>query len=754
MSKCPKCQESWPSDHQCCPICGVALEAESEPSYINIGNANAVSGGVSSPEQSCIELGNANAISGGINITRTMNTTNIVERSKSDMELTTEREKRYIDQCKRCLEDFVLTNDELAELEVLRIELNISNERADVLLESVRQFVMNSAKTKRTVLAGVSKIRAKQFNDAILANNSGTVKQMLPIIEAIVEANENDDLHCQYFMVLVALDSARCIEVYEKSQNDNYWLSFWTYMAYSKQKNIVAAEKVLVNLDVKFVGYPSDNTIILASAGAVLLQNMSIAKEYISALEGNYSPMLQCLVDAINSVVNKAGSVADVGFYIEHLLTAEVAENRIKQEADPKPTLEQMVTAEATVGVDMTEHKVKRNSITALEQARRIAAADKRVVYSNDYTTLLYVKEEYKQTLKTFEVPSCVKQICKNAFRESGLESIVIPDGVVEISASAFSTNKKLKRVELPSTLRTIGEHAFRESGLESIVIPDGVVEIGASAFSTNKSLKRVELPSTLRTICKNAFRESGLESIVIPDGVVEIGAAAFYTNKGLKRVELPSTLRTIGEQAFRESGLESIVIPDGVVEIGAAAFSANKSLKGVKLPSTLRTIGKQAFQNTGVIHIVIPDSVNDVGNFAFADCVNLESILYPSDIEKLYLGTICVCPKLKDIYIFGFPKVLVKTNYTISKFNLHIYYCPLTPSVESQIKAIKDNINELYVSQLYANDYKKAFADCGIIVKDDYGESAIEKIDNKYYSTVVKMEVIRRKCGFLVDNK
>ena len=244
------------------------------------------------------------------------------------------------------------------------------------------------------------------------------------------------------------------------------------------------------------------------------------------------------------------------------------------------------------------------------------------------------------------------------------------------------------------------------------------------------------------------------MESIVIPDGVVEIGASAFSTNKSLKRVELPSTLRTIGEQAFRESGLESIVIPDGVVEIGAAAFSANKSLKGVKLPSTLRTIGKQAFQNTGVIHIVIPDSVNDVGNFAFADCVNLESILYPSDIEKLYLGTICVCPKLKDIYIFGFPKVLVKTNYTISKFNLHIYYCPLTPSVESQIKAIKDNINELYVSQLYANDYKKAFADCGIIVKDDYGESAIEKIDNKYYSTVVKMEVIRRKCGFLVDNK
>jgi hypothetical protein len=74
-----------------------------------------------------------------------------------------------MNQCKRSLTDLVITNEEAAELESLRLELNISPDRANELLEQVRQIAMKS--NQQNKLTGVAKIKAKQFYDAIAKNN-------------------------------------------------------------------------------------------------------------------------------------------------------------------------------------------------------------------------------------------------------------------------------------------------------------------------------------------------------------------------------------------------------------------------------------------------------------------------------------------------------------------------------------------------------------------------------------------------------
>ena len=625
---CPDCNQDF--DGKFCPECGTRLVERVQSQHEDVG----------------LSIGDGNAINGSVNITRTTtHTTNIVERSKSAMELNSERESRYIEHCKRCLDDFVITNDELASLEALRIELGLNRERADELLESVRQLVMNSA--RRTTLVGVSKIRAKQFSDAIANNNIDAVRQLLMGIEAIVEANENDELHYKYFMALAAIDPEYSITLYEKSLNDNYWLSFWSYISYLKQKNVIASEKVLVDLDVKFVDSPSDNAVILAAAGAVLSHNVDVVNEYMTALEGNYSPLLQRLVDAINSVVGKADVVAGCEFYVEHLLAVDSAEKRAKEEALRLESERKAAEAEAKREAKRLEterkaaeaeakREAKRLAVDKIEAARRVAAADKRVVYSEDYTTLLRVKKEYKASLKTFEVPSCVKSIGEYAFSETAIESIDIPEGVVEIGRAAFLKADKLKRVQLPTTLKSIGEFAFSETAIESIDIPEGVVELGRCVFYKSGKLKRVQLPTTLKSIGEAAFRETAIESIDIPKGVVELGGRVFLESGKLKRVQLPTTLKSIGEYAFRETAIESIDIPDGVVEIGKNIFYQAGKLKRVQLPTTLKSIGEFAFSETAIESIDIPEGVVELGRCVFLKSGKLKRVQLPSTLKSI----------------------------------------------------------------------------------------------------------------------
>ena len=63
-------------------------------------------------------------------------------------------------------------------------------------------------------------------------------------------------------------------------------------------------------------------------------------------------------------------------------------------------------------------------------------------------------------------------------------ENVVIPDGVTEISYSAFDRCRHLTSVVIPNSVTKIGYAAFSYcSGLTSVTIPGSVTEIGEYAF-------------------------------------------------------------------------------------------------------------------------------------------------------------------------------------------------------------------------------------------------------------------------------
>lgn len=70
-------------------------------------------------------------------------------------------------------------------------------------------------------------------------------------------------------------------------------------------------------------------------------------------------------------------------------------------------------------------------------------------------------------------------------FRESDIESIVIPEGIREIRSSAFWGCKKLTSVTFPSTLSRIGKAAFENCvSLKDVYLPENVSSIGSGCFN------------------------------------------------------------------------------------------------------------------------------------------------------------------------------------------------------------------------------------------------------------------------------
>ena len=69
-----------------------------------------------------------------------------------------------------------------------------------------------------------------------------------------------------------------------------------------------------------------------------------------------------------------------------------------------------------------------------------------------------------------------------------------------------------------------IGASAFKYSSIQSLDIPDSVVEIGSGAFACCRQLTGVHLPESLTRIRGQMFCECiALKDVTIPDCVKEI---------------------------------------------------------------------------------------------------------------------------------------------------------------------------------------------------------------------------------------
>lgn len=178
-------------------------------------------------------------------------------------------------------------------------------------------------------------------------------------------------------------------------------------------------------------------------------------------------------------------------------------------------------------------------------------------------------------------IPDSMKSIDAGAFENcSGLKHIKIPDGV-EIEGAAFKGCKKLANKD---GMVIMDNKLIDYTGTEeNVVIPQGIREIGASAFSNNLTIKSITMPDSVKVIGPCAFMWcTNLEEMTVPGGVEKISRLTFCNCHSLRRIDIPDTVKEIGEDAFIGCFmLLTVDLPESVQSVGAHAFSDSNQAAG-----------------------------------------------------------------------------------------------------------------------------------------------------------------------------
>ena len=270
----------------------------------------------------------------------------------------------------------------------------------------------------------------------------------------------------------------------------------------------------------------------------------------------------------------------------------------------------------------------------------------------------------YLGTNTTVRIPPTIQgipvtSIGGEAFRNRGLISVTIPNGVISIGNNAFEGNH-LTNINIPDSVTSIGNFAFANNHLTGVTFGNSVTTIGNVSFAGNR-LRSISFPDSLISIGDFAFRDNQLSSITLPVNLAVIRDGAFARNR-LTSVSIPGSVTMIGPMAFTENPLTNVLLsPDNAVYIldgffllsrdGTQLISYFGSHRNITIPNSVTIIKSRAFVGNQLTSVTIPDSVRRIEDRAFNENP-LTSITIGANVE---LETIIMHGFTRHVFDGGF---------------------------------------------------------------------------------------------------
>ena len=250
--------------------------------------------------------------------------------------------------------------------------------------------------------------------------------------------------------------------------------------------------------------------------------------------------------------------------------------------------------------------------------------------------------------------PYTITALGVEAFWDSYLTAITLPDGLESIGSRAFYNCASLTAIDIPSSVTSIGEEAFRScTSLKDVTLPNGLESIGSYAFNSCTSLTAIEIPSSITSIAENTFGGcTSLKDVTLLDGLESIGSYAFRDCTSLTAIEIPSSITSIGTSAFNGcTSLAAVTLPEGLQSIGVAAFRNCSALTSIDIPASVTSIGKSTFDGcTSLAAATLPEGLQSIGEYAFQNCSALTSIKIPGTVKTVGMCSFQDCSGLASL--------------------------------------------------------------------------------------------------------
>lgn len=229
------------------------------------------------------------------------------------------------------------------------------------------------------------------------------------------------------------------------------------------------------------------------------------------------------------------------------------------------------------------------------------------------------------KTAKDIVVPKTVNDskgkklnvISVNELESDAIETVKLPDGILEIGDGAFYEDSQLKSINFPSSIIEIRPSAFEYcKNLESVKITSKKCKLGDSAFSQCVKLASIEIADGINCNADDLFSGTAITSFRVPKGTTGLGEYALSDCIYLEKISIPASVVQIGSCNFdyyNYSHLKTIEY-SGTKDLWkkvAIITKGNDSLKGVEIiyGTDTSTGGKSKitqFEQDGVIYTPI----------------------------------------------------------------------------------------------------------------------------------------------------
>ena len=280
-------------------------------------------------------------------------------------------------------------------------------------------------------------------------------------------------------------------------------------------------------------------------------------------------------------------------------------------------------------------------------------------------------------TWKLAEGKSNCEVIATGAFQSSVPETLVLPDGIVNLGSKAFANDNYHTEISyamspdnhvvtLPSTIKTLGSGVFDSwTNLTKIALPNTIESIGGAIAPYCDSLTEIEVEpggryasvgnclidtsnseyykllqgcnssviptsgNTIKAIENYAFAGSKITEITLPESLESIGQYAFRYCRDLETIEIPANVTSLQSQTFEECGIRSITLTNGKLnKIGTYCFWKCKNLSEITIPESVSEISTKAFNEcTGLTKVTLGNNLTSMAKDIFAGCVALSQI-------------------------------------------------------------------------------------------------------------------------------